>query len=329
MGETATKVLKAIGIVLAFLLALVLIFFIAGSCTKGAAEADEGLSSWMSRVKDDAPLNKIAIPGSHDAGTAGVCWLGQTQNVGIAKQLSCGARYFDIRVRKTDDRLVIFHDVLNGADFKGVLSDIKGFLTEHPTETLLLDFQHFSGDSQREVYDLLKDELFDEGLIVRNMTSLDDVQFIRQLTLGDVRGKCIVFWGDRSEDFSDWLFLRNDDECTQDGMSLDSYYIGSIHKDSTEALIEEGYPVYFAKLAERQAAEQDAIFVLQAQLTDGKLVFGPWQRERSNDPVISDYIRTLRNNEMLGSINVILRDFLDPVKCSDIIELNAAKGIMD
>lgn len=323
------KILRRLlcGILAAVLLVLA-VLYVCGTSRQKFTGAEEDLSTWMSMIMDETPLNKIAIPGSHDAGTAGVLWPGETQTYTIAEQLACGVRYFDIRVNNKNGQLVIFHDILNGVPFAGVLSDIKNFISSHPTETLLLDFQHFKGDSQPQVLQLLLSELGENGLLVENDTGLSDLQFIRSLTLGDARGKCVVFWGDRSADNSEYLFLRNDDECTQSGMCLDSYYIGKLHKAGSTALIEEAYPVYFAKLAERQAAGEDGIFVLQAQLTDGKVVFGPWSLEKKHDSVISPYIRGLAEGENLESINVILRDFITPEKCRDIINLNYGKPII-
>lgn len=324
-GKILTKILAG---VLAVLLIAALVLCITDTSRQKFEGADVELSSWMSGIADDTPINKIAIPGSHDAGTAGIMWLGETQTYTIGQQLSSGVRYFDIRVHEKGDKLVIFHSFMDGADFGVILANIRDFITENPSEVLLLDFQHFKGGSQQRVYMLLRKELYDNGLVVENTTDMTDVQFIRSLTLGDVRGKCIIFWGDRSDDHSSWLFLRNDDECTLSDMCLDSYYIGSYHKAPSETLISDAHPIYFDKLAERQAAGEDAIFVLQCQLTDGTLVCGPWSREREQDAGMSEYIRSLAQSDKLDGINVIMRDFITPEKCEDIIALNTAKGNM-
>lgn len=290
-------------------------------------EPAEILSGWMAHVDDRAPLNQVAIPGSHDAGTAGVIWAGETQTCTIEEQLRCGARYFDLRVHKKGGSLRIFHALVDGTEFLPVLTALKQFLLDHPTETLLLDFQHFKGGSQRDVYELLCDTLGD--LMLENTTALPDPVFIRSLTLGDVRGKCLIFWGDRSEDFSSRIFLRNDNECTFDGMSLDSFYLAPKHRAGTQALLTEAHPVYLARMRRLKAEGVNGIFVLQCQLTDGLVVRGPWSRERRHDPIVTEYIRGLAKNEALTDLNVIMRDFLDPSKCADIINLNAAKGWME
>lgn len=314
------------GIILA--IALILgILALTGKSQQRFEEPAEVLSGWMALVDDRAPLNQVAIPGSHDAGTAGVIWAGETQTYTIEEQLRCGARYFDLRVHKKDGTFRIFHALVDGVEFLPILATLKRFLLDHPSETLLLDFQHFKGDSQRDVYNLLCNTLGD--LMVENSTDLPDPVFIRSLTLGDVRGKCLIFWGDRSENFSPRIFLRNDNECTFDGMSLDSYYIATKHRAGTQALLTEAHPVYLARMRRLKAEGVNGIFVFQCQLTDGMVVRGPWSRERKHDPIVTEYIRGLAGSEDLADLNVIMRDFLKPSKCTDIINLNAAKGWME
>ena len=319
--------LKVLGVVLLAIAAALLMLRLNGKSRQKFEGADPALSAWMGGIDDDALLRQIAIPGSHAAGTRGILWAGETQTYTIAQQLQSGARYFDLRVHKKGDKYVIFHSILDGIEFCKVLDAIRDFIQSHPSEVILLDFQHFKG-SQSEVRRLLLEELGARGLLIHNTTSLSPVEFIRGLTLGQARGKCVVFWGDRGEADSDFLFLRNDNECTCEGMCLDSYYLGQSHKMDTRGLIETAYPVYFKRLRQQQATGQDAMFVLQCQLTDGKFVRGPWSRERRHDPIISDYIRRLAQGEALDGINIILRDFITPQKCGDIIALNRCKGIM-
>lgn len=319
--------LKVLGAVLLAIAATLLVLRLNGKSRQKFEGADPALSAWMAGIDDDAPLRHIAIPGSHDAATRGILWAGETQTYTIAQQLQSGARYFDLRVHKKGDKYVIFHSILDGIEFCKVLDAIRDFIQSHPSEVILLDFQHFKG-SQSEVKRLLSEELGARGLLIHNTTPLSPVEFIRGLTLGQTRGKCVVFWGDREEAGSDFLFLRNDNECTCEDMCLDSYYLAQSHKMDTRGLIKTAYPVYFARLRQQQAAGRNAMFVLQCQLTDGKFVRGPWSRERRHDLIISDYIRRLAQSEDLDGINIILRDFITPQKCRDIIALNRGKGIM-
>ena len=302
-----------------------------GTCFRRPDSAGERLARWMGELPDDRLLCELVIPGSHDAGTGGMIWCGETQNTSVREQLLFGARYFDLRVRQTDDgRLVIFHDILDGTEFLPILDGIASFLEAHPTETLLLDFQHFSGGSQRAVFDALSERLDRRGMLVQyGNDERDEAEFASQLTLGECRGKAVVFWGDRSWYEGDFLLHRNNDECTEPCMALDSCYLTDCHTGSSEKLIEEGFPLYFEKQAEKADLWGKGVFVLQAQLTDGRILFGPWSRERAHEPVISAWIRGLKDDPArLSAVNVILRDFLTPEKCEEIIDLNRTKGAL-
>lgn len=305
----------------------VLFLFLNGRCFRRHQHAEDSASFWMSDIPDGTLLKEIAIPGSHDAGTCGMLWPGETQSYSIKDQLTFGARYFDIRVNKTEEGYRIYHSVLNGVDFLGVLSDIKDFIMSHPTEVLILDFQHFSGDSKNDVYAFLSDELEKDGLVVHNDKDLSDVEFISTLTLGEARGKCVVLFGG-DEYYSDWVFPRNNDSCSKEFMTLDSYYLEDCHKSGFESLVNEAHPVYFNLLTEKQAKDEDCLFVLQCQLTDGKMIFGPWSVERGQEKKMDEYIKSLKDSRYLKSINICMRDFLTPEKCRDIIDLNIAKGLI-
>jgi hypothetical protein len=282
-------------------------------------------SDWMSNVKDETLVNEIIMPGSHDAGSYKMVWLGETQQFNIADQLEMGVRYFDIRVNKIDDKYVIFHSIINGVDFLPILETVKGFIVNNPTETLLLDFQHFNGNSQEGVYKYIKEYLYDNNLLVVNDTKLSDLEFISNLKMKDARGKCVIFWGDRSNDISNFIFLRNNDDCSHMNMSLNSYYVSEYHYKNIDYLVENGYPVYFENIENKITNEHKGIFILQAQLTDGNLIFGPYSKEKLNDKRISKVINSFKDDERIKYLNVIMRDFLDINKCEEIINLNTYK----
>ena len=319
------KIIKKIFFgILGFIIGFCLIVLINGNCIL-SYNSKEKLNDWMKYIDDNVKVSEIVIPGSHDAGSSGMLWLGETQHLTIKEQLESGARYFDIRVYKKEDDLIIYHDIINGTKFIPILEDIKEFIENNPTETLLLDFQHFKGNSQSDVFNLITEYLYNNGLLIENNTSLSDLEFITNLTLKDARGKCIIFWGDRSNDNSNYLFFRNNDDCTNSDMSLNSYYLGDFHKSKVEDLFEFAYPIYFANIQTKIEEEQKGIFVLQAQLTDGALIFGPWSRERNNNKKITSFINSLKDDSRLEYVNVIMRDFITYDKCLDIINLNYYK----
>ena len=70
------------------------------------------------------------------------------------------------------------------------------------------------------------------------------------------------------------------------------------------------------------------LFVLQGQLTDGALVFGPRYREACHEKNMNAYVYGLAENESLEKINIIIRDFISPSKNAYTLRLNLAKGIV-
>ena len=118
------------------------------------------------------------------------------QHLTIEEQLKLGVRYFDLRVNKVDNEYVMFHSVLNGTKFNPILDCIVQFLEENPSETLLLDFQHFKNSSDDYVYNEVSERL--KGKLVVQDESQNELQYVDDLTLKETRGKCIVFFNNDS-----------------------------------------------------------------------------------------------------------------------------------
>ncbi|XP_012267489.2 PI-PLC X domain-containing protein 3 [Athalia rosae] len=135
----------------------------------------ENLESWMSDLPPQLktlPINHLAIPGSHDSMTYTITkkskigpdgphflrYLGCllpvvrpiifnwsiTQHEDVKAQLNGGIRYLDLRVaRKCQSDEVCFLHGLYGAPVEQPLNDISDWLSLHPEEVVILDFQHF------------------------------------------------------------------------------------------------------------------------------------------------------------------------------------------
>ncbi len=320
-------------ILISFLLVIVLTalgIIINGHYFKSGEDiANLSNGAWMNYIDDDTLLIDIAMPGSHDSGTDTMNWLGRTQGYAVGEQLLMGARYFDIRVNKTDEGLVIFHSIINGRSFDSVLSDIIEFMEENPSEVLILDFQHFDGGAESEVLAIIEKEFVSRNLAVKNETEKSDLEFISSLRLGDSRGKCVILFGDAGiADSHDFLFRRNNDECTKTEQVLNSCYISEYNKMSSKKFIETALPYYYENIENKIKSEGfKGLFVLQCQLTDGYLVFGPYSKEKTHDDNIEEYIEDIKDDEKcLALTNIVMRDFLTSEKCEDIIALNYYKG---
>lgn len=293
---------------------------------RDGAEPDVMLTGWMSYISDDTPITQMAIPGSHDSGCYGMPWYAETQDLTFAEQLARGVRYFDIRVNNSRDGYVVFHGPVNGVDYEDLLYDIDEFMDANPTEFLILDFSHFKHDSESKVFEMFDDIVSAERVV--NDTALDDDEFLDSLTLGDVRGKCIVFVDPDETDFRDriYLFLRANDKEEYPEASLVSPYEklwnGSTAKKFAGEILDRYFDVF--------ADVDTGFFVLQCQLTDNALVFGPRYREGKLINLAKDYMLALYDDaEKLPYVNIIMRDFVTCEKTALVIRLNVAKGYVE
>lgn len=144
----------------------------------GPVKFEEKYSNWMGGLSPhlhNIPLCKLAIPGSHESGSyalkkdwgvspdadTGVKNLssipiigamakdiihrwGKCQNMTVLEQLNSGVRYFDFRVayHEESEDFYLTHG-LYGPKISDILQEVLVFLTEHPKEVVLLDFNHF------------------------------------------------------------------------------------------------------------------------------------------------------------------------------------------
>ncbi|MFD6338887.1 hypothetical protein [Streptomyces sp. NPDC060131] len=133
------------------------------------------LGSWMSQLGStigDRPLNQIVIPGSHDAGSAGITknsgmcdagdtvdtarmWpelassMSRTQSGSLVEQLEAGSRYLDLRLCKQGDKWYSYHGGPLGRQFfdslggnqgivPGEARELADWIDRHPKEIVIL-----------------------------------------------------------------------------------------------------------------------------------------------------------------------------------------------
>ena len=306
--------------------------FINGKCNYKYTNTNEHLKNWMSMIKDDTKINNIVIPGSHDSGSYTMIYMAETQKFDIQKQLELGFRYFDIRITNEDGKYLIFHDIINGVEAEPIIKNFADFLKDNPSEFLILDFQKFKNDSEAKVIELINTYL--APYLVHNESLESDLAFIDSLTLGQVRGKCIVLFGTYVYLDLDYVFPRNNDKCTNKNCALDSKYIEDYHFTTLANLIENGHKDYISSIKSKIETENHkGLFVLQSQLTDHKKIFGPWSRENkiaeeTSTINMSTYISYLHLSDDFEYINIIMRDFVNQEKAEIIIRLNYYKHII-
>ncbi len=144
--------------------------------------------NWMGILPDKTPLYDITIPGTHDSGATRSNFLGgagQCQSLSIANQLSCGVRFFDIRLKLKGDSLDVYHGFIDQKlTFQSVRTACKEFLTAHPNEVILLCIKEEDDDNDgfaKAVENAIQE---DAGWwYTKNALP----------TLGEARGKIILF----------------------------------------------------------------------------------------------------------------------------------------
>ena len=278
------------------------------------------LSSWMSMIEDDTLLTELVIPGSHDSGTKGMNLVAETQDKTYLEQLERGFRYFDTRVMYTGGEFYMYHSVKGEMKYSQVLEDVKAFLDENPTETVILDFQWTEGGNDKGIFDMLEEKLSDKLINVEGESALE---FVKALTLGEARGKCLIFVGqDESNLDRPYQIARDKDSEEREGSALRSYYNVSYNRSSSQKYIEKYIPEYI----EMFKNSKGGMFVLQGQLT--YMLTSIRDGEAKHDPNMNAYVKGLYESNDLQYINIIMRDFVNCEKASYILNLNVAKKLV-
>ena len=142
-------------------------------------------SAWMSALDDDAKLNSLTIPGTHDSGALHSLAeiSGKCQSLSIKEQLKTGVRFLDIRLRLVDNELKIVHSFVDQmTDFEDVLADMVAFICHNESEFLIVSIKEDASPkrSSQPFADMLEAMLLSYSEISR-ATSLPE-------TVGDARG---------------------------------------------------------------------------------------------------------------------------------------------
>ena len=278
------------------------------------------LSSWMSMIEDDTLLTELVIPGSHDSGTKGMNLFAETQDKTYLEQLERGFRYFDTRVMYTGGEFYMYHSVKGEMKYSQVLEDVKAFLDENPTETVILDFQWTEGGNDKGIFDMLEEKLGDKLINVEGESALE---FVKALTLGEARGKCLIFVGQNESNLDrPYQIARDKDSEEREGSALRSYYNASYNRSSSQKYIEKYIPEYI----EMFKNSKGGMFVLQGQLT--YMLTSIRDGEAKHDPNMNAYVKGLYDSDDLQYINIIMRDFVNCEKASHILNLNVAKKLV-
>lgn len=151
---------------------------------------------WLGNLPDDVYVTNLSIPGTHDSGT-GHGFTSSTQetysrcqDLTLDQQWSIGIRAFDFRPKVNGDHLHVNHGIAQtNLRFDDALFLLRDSLKAHPTEFAILHLLYASSfDSDKEKYATMLGEL-----VQREDMKDYFVEFRRDLTLGDMRGKILIF----------------------------------------------------------------------------------------------------------------------------------------
>ena len=233
------------------LFVLCFVFFTVPHGENTNANSKINSKDWMSYISDDKLIRDINIPGTHDSGTkytAGYVTgiAASCQDLSITEQLESGIRYLDIRLDCDLDvnhgGVVCYTSFWTSSKYKltlkKVLDYITDFLKNHSTETVIVQIKpegtmKEGKDFLQELNKLLSDSKYNNYLYNSN-------KYIKNLNLGDIRGKFVIF--SRNEHPSDsYRYYDWEDNCSNSKAKLDSstVYLQDYYdsKTSTDKMI--------------------------------------------------------------------------------------------
>ncbi len=144
---------------------------------------------WMSGIDDEAVINTISIPGSHDtcAFYEPIDNSAKCQEYTVADQLDMGVRFLDLRCLVTGNRISMSHGLaLQGQYLDEILDDCISFLKENPTETIIVSLRE---ETQIKPLEKIFVSML-EGLIEKDKNMWYTQNALPKL--GEVRGKMIL-----------------------------------------------------------------------------------------------------------------------------------------
>ena len=158
--------------------------------------------NWMQYLPDNAYVVDVSIPGTHDSGTgydfeayliipgSTVANYARTQSLKLEDQWNLGVRAFDLRPKVTGSgnnrKLVVGHGIATTKlGFDDAIKQLCGFLEQNPTEFIVVHM--LAADAIDDTFRTLLKTLLESDGVKEHL-----IDFNRNLTVGDMRGKMLI-----------------------------------------------------------------------------------------------------------------------------------------
>ena len=280
--------------------------------------------NWMSYIKDDAKITKIAMPGSHNAGTMGMNKFARCQNGSLYDQYAKGVRFFDIRM-KADKKgnLFMAHGICNGMPAERVFESFKAILDESD-EFFVVGLRTYMNQSFGPIKLSYNGNPDETSRLIRKYLNpekyaLTDIENISEMTIGDIRKsgkKYIIINANAEYDFSVKCPLADPWDATVYGYKPQRFAVEILK--------------YLKEI------ETDGFFWFQTQQTPNLNTENGWAKwptdlDKMSRPYFPHMMREISADPlMLGKVNIVAGDFMekDTMKANKILALNLQKGIV-
>lgn len=281
-------------------------------------------SDWMSYIKDDAKITKIAMPGSHNAATMGMSKLAKCQEGSLYDQAMHGVRMFDLRFKATKKgELIVAHGVMNGMPAEQVFENLQRLL-DCTNEFFVIGIRTYMNQGFGPIKLSYNSNNSETSRLIRKYLSpekyaLTDVENIAELTMGDIRKsgkKYILLNKDKEYDFTSDVPMPDPWDSVVYGYKPEKF-IKEIQKYLREPMV-------------------DGFHWFQTQQTPNLNTENGWTKwpDDLDEPVRALFPQLISDIAadpfMLEKVNIIAGDFMsrDNLKANLILRLNLLKGVV-
>ncbi len=279
-------------------------------------------ANWMSYIKDEAKLVKVAMPGSHNSATMGMNKLAKCQNGSLYAQAMHGVRMFDLRFKATKKgELIAAHGVMNGMPAEQVFENLQRLL-DSTNEFFVISIQtymnqgfgpiklHYNSNNT-ETNRLIKTYLNPEKY------ALTDYGNIAELTMGDIRksGKKFILINAKEEY---------------------DYSVNAPFSGPWDSSVYGYKPEKFIKEIQKYLCDGnfDGLLWFQTQQTPNLNTENGWTKwpDDLDEPIRALFPRLIADIAAdpvkLDRVNIVAGDFMarDYLKANLILRLNLLKG---